>query len=232
MKRIIFSCIFIGGLLAADTAIALVTKSTGQISYRKFSETEMTDQLPRGTELYNDDLIQTGQDGFAKYVYLDDGSTVKITADAEIYVRGSVKGSAINKRVNVSDGALKFEVQNQKSNEFTIITPTSVASVKGTRFWLDCKGEAGDHFFGLEGLVDIQNNRSRQNIQLEKNTTVTSLPSGELTAAPTKPEEMQNLRDIDDETGDSDTDDTETNEIRIQMENADGTVKELNIKYK
>lgn len=228
MSRFIFSLLLFGSLFAEEAAIGLVTKSSGNVYYRKYSSSELIPALPKGSELFDNDYIKTGSDGFAKYVYLDDGSTLKITADAEIYVRGSVKGSAINKLVNIENGILKFEVSSQRRSEFRIVTPTSVASVKGTVFWLKCNRQAGDQFFGFDGSVKVVNNTSGQSIRLTSNTLVVSLPTGELTVRPLKPEDLKLLPKIDDETPGSGAPE---NEIRLDFRNQDGTSKQLIIKY-
>ncbi|NOZ07386.1 MAG: FecR domain-containing protein [FCB group bacterium] len=230
MTKFVISLLLLGfGLLPAEeTAIGLVTKSSGRVNYRKYSSTELVPVLPKGSELFDNDFIQTGPDGFTKYVYLDDGSTIKITADTEIYVSGTVKGSAINKLVKIDNGILKFEVSPQRSTEFRIVTPTSVASVKGTVFWLKCNRNAGDQFFGFDGVVRIVNNTSRQSIQLGTNTVVVSLPTGELTVRPLKADDLKVLPEIDGETPGSGTFE---NEIRLDFQNEDGDVKQLIIKY-
>ncbi len=217
----------IGLSTADDTPIALVTKSTGQASYRKYSDSKLTPFLAKASELFDNDFIKTGEDGFVKYIYLDDGTTIKITAYAEIYVRGTVKGAAINKLINVDNGTLKFEVSPQHQTEFRIVTPTSVASVKGTVFWLKCNRTAGDQFFGLEGTVTVTNNTSRKSVSLGVNTLALSLPNGELTLRPTKPDDLKVLPKIDDEGEDSGD-----NELRLNFQNGAGDPKQLIIKYK
>ena len=82
-------------------------------------------------------LIKTGKDGFAKFVYLDDGSIIKIHKSSEVYVQGDIQKRNIAKQINISMGKLKLDISSGQLTEFKIITPTSVASVKGTRFWID-----------------------------------------------------------------------------------------------
>ena len=113
-------------------------------------------------ELYNNDYLQTGQNGFAKYVYLDDGTQIKVHNNSEVYIRGEVERRSIIKQLKVDEGTVKFDVKKQSIDEFTVITPTSVASVKGTSFWIDCNGENGDQFFGESGSVVIRNRESGQ----------------------------------------------------------------------
>ena len=66
----------------------------------------------------------------AKYIYLDDGSLIKVHKNAEVYVYGAIDKRSIVKQINVTEGNVKFEVSKQGSEDFTVITPTSVASVK------------------------------------------------------------------------------------------------------
>ena len=117
--------------ILSEDGIALITKSKGKVEYKKNDGT-IKNRLKPGTCLFNNDRIATGANGFAKYVYLDDGSMIKVHKNAEVYVYGSVDKRSIIKQINVSGGNVKFEVSKQGNNDFTIITPTSVATVKGT----------------------------------------------------------------------------------------------------
>ena len=81
------------------------------------------------------------------FAYLDDGSLIKVHKDSEVIVDGNLNNKIINKQVLINDGFIKFNIK-QKQNEFKIITPTSVASVKGTIFYIDTSSD-GDVFYGL-----------------------------------------------------------------------------------
>ena len=120
----------------SNQSIAVVTKSKGDVQYKKFSESE-SEILLVGSELFNDDYIKTGVDGYVKFSYLDDGTTIKIHKNSELYVAGKSENKVINKRLNIGNGLIKMDVSKQKEEEFKIVTPTSVASVKGTSFILD-----------------------------------------------------------------------------------------------
>ena len=67
-----------------------------------------------------------------------------------------------------------MNVSKQLENEFSIITPTSVATVKGTNFWLICNGPEGDKFFGVEGSVEIKNIESGRVVLLNEDAIVLS----------------------------------------------------------
>ena len=169
---ILFACIFLFG----QEGIALITKAKGAVEYKRSLDDKVFNNINKGQSLFDQDLITTGPSGFAKYVYLDDGSMIKVHKNAEVYVYGSIDKRSIIKQINVTDGNVKFEVSKQASNDFTVITPTSVATVKGTDFWLESDEDDGDHFFGLSGLVNVKNIESniiheeiRNTLRLENN---------------------------------------------------------------
>ena len=69
---------------------ALVTKSKGDVKYKKNDASSTDSKLGMGTPLFSNDLIKTGADGFAIFVYLDDKSMIKVQKNSEMYVRGNV----------------------------------------------------------------------------------------------------------------------------------------------
>ena len=144
MMNKIFILISAFNFFLSNQGIALITKSKGDVEYFKNDGTVAENKLKKGTSLFDQDRITTGANGFAKYVYLDDGSVIKVHKNAEVYVLGAVDNRAIIKQVRVTDGNVKFEVSKQGSNEFTVVTPTSVATVKGTDFWLESDEDEGD----------------------------------------------------------------------------------------
>jgi len=255
IKHFTIICFFLLNLLFTSESVALVIKIKGDVKYKPFTSKNSTSELETSKSLFNQDQIQTGKDGFTKVVYLDDGSTIKVHRDSEVYIQGSIKNRRITKQINVAHGKLKFDVNPQKTMDFTVVTPTSIATIKGTRFWIDCKGDNGDFFLGLTGVVEITNIESGQSVQLEPNTTVNSQPDGTLTILPTKPLDLQVLEIMEAEFGEATEYDlnnlvspspqsqpstTPTNsvqstpiehELRIKLINALGDEKELIIKY-
>ena len=226
--------IFLAQFFCAES-IAVVSKVKGDVKYKKKIEKQLINQLKAGVDLHNNDLIRTGKNGFAKYVYLDDGTQIKIHNNSEIYIRGELDRRSIIKQLKVDEGTIKLEIKKQTVDAFTVITPTSVASVKGTSFWLDCSGQAGDKFYGESGIVNIQNKESGQKTQLSKNKVASSLPDGTLDIRQMTASELEMLEDFEQESGesnnsnDSDTE-TEVNEIKIELEDDSGNQKTIIIK--
>ena len=231
--------IFISGLLCAES-IALATKVKGSVLYKKKKEKQLKNKLEVGTDLYNSDYIRTGEDGFAKYVYLDDGTQIKIHNNTEVYIHGELSRRSILKQLKVKDGTVKLDIKKQTVDEFTVITPTSVASVKGTSFWLDCQGKGGDKFYGESGIVSITNISSGLKRSLAKNTVANSLPDGTLNIREITPNELKMLEQKETEVGEDGgsinegqgSGDSNESEIRIELEDESGNQKTIIIKVK
>ena len=128
----------------------------------------------------------------------------------------------------------------QSVDEFTVITPTSVASVKGTSFWIDCNGNSGDKFFGESGSVVIRNRESGERRQLTKNKVANSLPDGSLRVREITPKELEMLEKRESDVGESDNNQGDSqfgsstqdnqNEIIIELEDSSGNTKTITIK--
>ena len=92
--KLLLSVVFVSFLINKET-LAIVTKSTGDVKYKNYLSNEFSNELKMGSQLYNNDLIVTDSDGFVKFSYLDDGTTIKIHHDSELYVRGQINKKSI-----------------------------------------------------------------------------------------------------------------------------------------
>ncbi len=244
MTNSVIISLLLFGFLFSEQSLAIVTKSNGNVSYKNYLKKEFINSLNAGSELFNNDLVRTGSDGFVKFTYLDDGTTIKINKDSELYIRGQVSNKNINKRINMSNGLIKLDVSKQNQDEFVIITPTSVASVKGTSFILDSK-EDGDNFYGYEGVVEVLNKESNQVVRLSKNLKIVSKPDGVINSEIITQQdanildsfieleeevEIEQQQNESDEQG-ADENLPQTNELRIKVLTPSGEEKTIIIKY-
>ena len=251
MNIYVIILIFLSSFFASET-IGVVMKHKGDVDYIPYDKNKQNKKINISESLFNQDLIKTGKDGFTKFVYLDDGSAIKIHKDSEVYIQGDIDKRKIIKQINISTGKLKLDVENQQLAEFKIVTPTSVASIKGTRFWVDVNGKKGDVFHGLSGIVEITNNITGNKIELTENTTATSLPDGTLEIKKTINRELIQLEVLEEEVGEpvndmpnNDVDDDSgslledninngvlnTNELVIRLKNASSDEKIIIIKF-
>ena len=231
--------------------LGLVTKAKGKVEYQKYDSNKFNASVTKGLGLYGDDQIRTGDNGFSIYRYLDDASSIKILKNSEVIIQGRVDSRKITKNVEVNNGLLNFNIDQQNEGYFTVVTPTSVATVKGTEFWLICNGIEGDKFLGVEGTVEVKNIESGQKVILNENSTVVSTSSGDIITQTMTTEDFQQVNDLEDESGEyedfdldtetgvndenetnPDMDSDDSNIIRIEFEDSLGNSKEIIIKYK
>ena len=199
--------------------IAVTTKAKGDITFRLWDSEDFNDLKPAEV-LNNGDHIQTGSDGFGALVYIDDKSTIKVKENTDFDVIGTRGKEGISKRIRINTGTIKAKIYKGKASGFIIETPTSIATVKGTEFWLVASSD-GDQVFGLEGFVELTNTISGDIVTVGVDETGTSLPTGEVDVVPTVPEEIPIEEEVE-----------EINEFEIEFEGPDGNQKTIKIRYR
>ena len=216
----IFFLIVLSSSLTAAERIAVVTKIKGSVEVRPAGESSFN-PLKKGYVLFDGDFVRTGSNGALIIVYLDDKSMLKVKSNSDLEIRGTRSGKGLSKNVDMMAGTLKAGVSKQRKGDFVISTPTSVASVKGTEFWMMSDPLLGDKVIGIEGLVELQNLISGEVANIGADQTGSSTPNGTLSVNTTDPDDIP--EDIEEE--------EEIHELRIQLQDADGQEKELIIKF-
>lgn len=208
-------------LLMALDGVAVTTKVKGTTQIRPSDRQEFNPLTP-ATVLFDKDFIRTGSNGFVVLAYLDDKSLLKVKGNSDLEIRGKREGSGISKRIEMTAGTVKADVSEQRKGDFVISTPTSVASVKGTSFWIVSDPVSGDQVFCLDGLVELLNLVSNAIVLVEQGQTGTSASDGSVGVEVTN---TNNVPEDEEETGEV------RKELRIRFRNADGEERELIIQY-
>ena len=203
--------------LESADKIAVTMKVYGTVDIEQSGSSGLSALKP-GTILSDGDRIMTGKNGFAALIYIDDKSMVKIMGNTEVIIKGRLSAGSIAKQVNIDHGTLRAQIQKQRKGDFVIQSSTSVASVKGTDFWMISDPVTGDILIGLEGLVNLTNLISGESSDVGAGTTGTSTPDGSVETSETNPD---NIPLDPDEGG------TPTNQIEIELEGPDGEIKTL-----
>lgn len=179
--------IFTAGIFASakdafasnDKGIALTLKVNGEVKYTK-NGTKQNVPLKFGTVLDDGDKIQTGKDGYAILIFTDDKSQIKLTSMTEVTIEGKRDANAnISKRIALEVGQVLAKVQQQKGT-LQIATPTSVASVKGTEFWVVVYEDGTTQVVTLEGLVELINTQSGRIVDVKPGQRGESKPGGDV----------------------------------------------------
>ena len=221
MKRIIV-LILLSTLLMGSSKIAVAIKVKGKVSIIP-AETKVKKPLKPGTPLSDQDEIMTAKGSFAALMYLDDKSVVKMMGNSDLVIAGNRSSAGINKSLDISYGKITANIVQQKGREFHIATLTSVASVKGTELAITSDPAMGDSFMLLEGLIEVTNSITGESTEVSPGETAVSTPEGSLDVHETTTDDMAGFEEAEME--------IPTQELRFEVEDADGNIKEIIIQY-
>lgn len=215
----VFFLICLGNLQASK--IAVTTKVKGLVELMP-SGKKLFSKLKAGTILADGDKIRTGTSGFAAIIFIDDKSTLKLKGNSEAVITGQRTAASISKKINMDSGTIRATIKKQNTS-FVIQTPTSVASVKGTDFWLLTDPDKGDQVIGLEGVVGLKNIDTGQNIDVVEGMSGISTPDGDLGIEETVASSIP--------TDPSDVSEDGPSQFKIYLEGPNGTQKVMVIEY-
>ena len=206
--------------VALPNKIAVATKVKGPVEIMPIGKKGFSDLEP-GTILSDGDKIRTGPSGFTAIIFIDDKSTLKVKDNSEVVITGKRTAASISKKINMDEGTIRATVKKQNT-DFVIQTPTSVASVKGTDFWLVSDPETGDQIIGIEGIVGLINNETGQEIDVSEGMSGLSTPDGNVGLTETDPSSIP----------DDPSDEIEgPSQVKIYLEGPNGEQKVMIIEY-
>ena len=189
MKKYIVSLAFLllCNLAIAQNQMATVLKVAGDVKLRTKGRSDFSRKVTMGMGINTGDALKTGSDGFVAIIFTEDKSLLKIRNDSEIEL---IKDNLGDRTSKVTQGKVLAEITPGIKTSFRIETPTSVASVKGTKFWTITIPDFGDKFYGVEGKVGILNLITGLEADLEPGKMVVSTIDGELFSLPVDPDEI------------------------------------------
>ncbi|NOZ74224.1 MAG: FecR domain-containing protein [FCB group bacterium] len=228
MKRIIFLLGLAFSIAFGGQKIGVLIKITGDVQLTRAGQ-KTPSVIKPGFAIEDQDLIKTGEGGFATAVYLDDRTQIKVAPNSEFKFGGQRRANGINKKVAMNYGTLRATVAKQRGKEFLVATPTSVASVKGTDFIVIADPDAGDAFLILEGIVEVTNNLTGITQTVTQNQTANSSVDGNVDVTETNTEDIPVIDESENQGGAIESNERE---VRIEMTDPNGTVKELVIRFR
>ena len=203
----------------AGEKIAIVTKIIGKAEYIRGQNSSKS--LNRGLIIESGDVISTFKGGFVALIFIDDKSALKIKEKTKITVNGKKGSRKISKKINLTNGTVRAQVE--KNKDFIIQTSVSVASVKGTDFWVISDKKIGDSVIGLQGTVSLSNRISGEKIDISAGITGISSTNGSLQSFKSDPKNTPI---------DLDQSDKEDKKLEIIFKDSAGNKKKLIIDYK
>ena len=222
MIRYLINIFLISSILFPSSKVAIAIKIKGDVSvlYKGLNSEQV---LKPGSPLSHQDMIKTGKNGYIALMYLDDKTVVKMLGNSDLTIMGDRSGNKINKSLDIKYGRIAANVKPQKGKEFRISTPTSVASVKGTEFAIQSDPSSGDSFTLIEGLIQVTNSITGESTQVQEGETAISTPDGSLNVAETTSDDLDGFEEASIE--------PPTQELRFEVEDENGNIKEILIKF-
>ena len=218
-RHIIFLFTFVFSV-ALPNKIAVATKVKGPVEIMPIGKKGFSDLEP-GTILSDGDKIRTGPSGFTAIIFIDDKSTLKVKDNSEVVITGKRTAASISKKINMDEGTIRA-TEKKQNTDFVIQTPPSVASVKGTDFWLVSDPATGDQIIGIEGIVGLVNNETGQEIDVSEGMSGLSTPDGNVGLTETDPSSIP----------DDPSDEIEgPSQVKIYLEGPNGEQKVMIIEY-
>lgn len=203
----------------ASKSIAVILTAKGDAELKKGDDPWKSANF--GAVLNAGDKLRTGNDGFISIVFTDDKTQLKIRPNTAITVDGQRdEDYSISKRVNMELGELFADVTKQKG-ALQIATPTSVASVKGTEFWVIVNEDGSSQVLTLQGLIEMLSLITGQTVDVGAGMGANIDPSGSI--------EEVTLEDIDVPDFTEETFDLKSIEIRFLDD--EGNEKTIIIQY-
>ncbi|MFO7768372.1 MAG: FecR family protein [bacterium] len=110
-----------------------------------------------GDLLSDGDRVFTADDTRAAVRFTDDGSIIRMNPKTELLVRAEGDRTALRKTLEVDVGELWAKIQKREGAEYRIQTPTAVAAVKGTEFFVRVEEDGSTTIITTEGVLDFFN---------------------------------------------------------------------------
>ena len=162
-------------------AFATFVKLNGNVNIRHVDKIAFNDAF-LGENIFNKDSIRVGQSpSFSIVQYIDSKSIIKIRENTIFQLNQYISADEIN----LVDGIIINDINNNQNRLFSVKTSLGVASVKGTVFAVkldQSKGEAV--FVGKTGKFEVQNPISGQVLTVEGMQKITSTTDGDFDLEP------------------------------------------------
>ncbi len=139
--------------LIAKESIGITLKVKGDVI---LTHEEDNISAKDGTELENNDILESKDESFAVIKFIDGNSVIKLFPNSILTINAEKTNGKLNKKSIMKLGELWAKV-TKNTGDFVIDTPTTVVSVKGTKFVLMVDENGFTDLYTIEGVVNMKN---------------------------------------------------------------------------
>jgi hypothetical protein len=204
-----------------NITLALITKIIQEVMKKPDSTNDWT-KASKGEILIAGDHVRTGKKSLA-IVKFTDNSIVRLRELSELQLNAEGARGSLVRSAQLTGGAVGFDVKKQQENNlFRLTSPTSVASIRGTKGkWSGGKGN--DTLVVTEGLINLLNNVSNKNLDIPAGFIGFSNSDGSLSSRKATDDELADAS--------SAANGGSPNELKFEMQDSQGNKRELRLKY-
>jgi hypothetical protein len=201
--------------------VALITKTIQEVSRQSAQDASWV-KAQKGASLQSGDRVQTGRRSLAVVKFLDN-SIVRVRELSQLTLVTEKAGTGILRTVSLKAGGYGFEVTKQQNDQFRLTSPTSVASIRGTKGTF-AGGNGNDTLIVTEGLVNLRNAASGKEVDVAEGEIGFSNEDGTVTSRKATAQELADAAR-------SAVGGTE-NELKLELRDGQGNKKDLKLRFK
>jgi type II secretory pathway pseudopilin PulG len=172
--------------------------------------------------------IQTGPNTRAAIRFTDDGSILRMNPQTEMQITAEGSQASMQKTLHIDAGELWAKITKHDQATYRIETPTAVAAVKGTEFYVRVDPNDGSTtIITTEGVLDFFNDVGTVEVPAGATAQIGAAAGAAPSVADTEPGEVESFGEIN-----SDVQKTEGDlvEITIPFIDANGNQKVMIIR--
>lgn len=161
--------------------IAVAVKVVPPVQLRRSDKEEFV-PLKRDDRIFPGDRIVCAEGGYASLIFTDSAVEIKLFPNTELILQGKRSEDTILKRLFLPVGRLWTKV---KRGDVEVITPSSVASVKGTEWWTLVEPSNFTKIVVIEGDVEVLHRPTSRKETVTAGFTAVANPGGMMDVSPT-----------------------------------------------
>ena len=217
-------------ILIAESPVAITLKSKGDVTLER--DKKVSD-LKSGTPLKNNDYLVSKDNSYAALRFVDGNSLMKLFPNSTLQVKTEKTNGELNKKSYLKSGSV-FSKISKKRGDFSIETPSTVASVKGTK-WFYKTTQGGDYIITFTGVVEFQNKGDGKTAYVKAGEIGYSRGSGDIEVRVFNPSDLdetdEDLKEIKDYMEDEELlgTDSRNDVLEIVFTDKDGNTKKLKV---
>jgi len=220
MKKILLFLMFVtilSSIYAQDT-IALALKVKGRVNLNRSDSNE---KLELGDSLIDRDEIVSKDDSFAAVRFVDGSAIVKLFSNSRLAINADKKTEKYDKKSYLKMGTLWTKVTTN-SGGFDVETPTTVVSVRGTEFIVEVDEKGITRVYAVSGKVSVKNKKTGQEVVLVEGQSTQDDNNN--------PMQVGDI-DWDEVPGEADDEVVTPQVLQLELENAEGERRAVEIKF-